>query len=106
MNCRKAKLYRWGRLEEKTPQGSDGGNTHSGTYNLETNNFIESRSGRESLKVIDNHFKAYHQLGVMLLENNIDGIGGDLGSKWIVDKIFPCQPRVLDQGSTNDFIER
>jgi hypothetical protein len=42
----------------------------------------------------------------MLPEDRIDGIRGDLGSKWIVDKIDPCRLGILDQGSTNDFIER
>jgi len=95
---------------------SDGGNTLSGTYSLETSNPTKSRSGRESLQVINNRFKACRQLGVimkclgMLPEDRIDCIRGatifDLGSNWILEEIFLCQFSVLDQGITNDFIER
>jgi hypothetical protein len=72
--------------------------------------------GRESMQVINNHLKACHQLGAimkclsMLPEDRIDGIRGvtrfDLANKWIIDEIFLCQRIVLDQGGTNDFIER
>jgi hypothetical protein len=82
---------------------------------LETSNLTKSGVGRESLQVINNHFKACHQLGVvmkclsMLPEDRIDGIRGvtifDFANKWIIDEIFLCQRIVLDQGSTNDFIE-
>ena len=69
IDCRKAKLYRRGCLaEDKTSSVSDGGNTlfASGTYNLENRNLTKSRSGRESLQVINNQFKAGHQLGVIM----------------------------------------
>ena len=89
----------------------------SGTYNLETSNLTKGKGGRESLQVINNHLKTCHQLGVimkclgMLPEDSIDGIRStirfvDLGSDWIIDEIFLCQLGVLDQNSTNDFIER